>query len=168
MTQIEKKKFVKMENPKPLLKDPKIAADFHHLEVQPAPSNEDVVVVVVEDDSHHHDYAGAQAKTDPAEIRLVRKQDLRIMPVLWFMYFLNYVDRGALSQAKLNSLERDLAMQDVDFNTAVSILVVGYVLMQIPSNMLLTRVRPSLYLASCMFLWSIISSMYRLAVTTVL
>lgn len=142
-----------MDNRKSILQDPKIA-DFH-LEVQPAPSNEDVV------DSHHHDYAGAQAKTDPAEIRLVRKQDLRIMPVLWFMYFLNYVDRGALSQAKLNSLERDLDMRDVDFNTAVSILVVGYVLMQIPSNMLLTRVRPSLYLASCMFLWSIISSMYR-------
>lgn len=122
-----------------------------HLEVQPATSNDDA-------GKHHHDYAGAQAKTDPAEICLVRKQDMRIMPVLWIMYFLNYVDRGALSQAKLNSLESDLGMQAENFNTAVSILVVGYVLMQIPSNMLLTRVRPSLYLASCMFLWSVISS----------
>lgn len=149
-----------MDRQKPgLFEDPKIA-DFH-LEVQPATSHEEDV------SNHHHDYAGAQAKTDPAEILLVRKQDLRIMPVLWFMYFLNYVDRGALSQAKLNSLESDLDMQDVDFNTAVSILVVGYVLMQIPSNMLLTRVRPSLYLASCMFLWSIISSMYRRTTITV-
>ncbi|KAJ4389029.1 hypothetical protein N0V93_006491 [Gnomoniopsis smithogilvyi] len=121
-----------------------------HLEVQPAQSRDDI--------AKDYDYAGAQAKTDPAEIRLVRKQDLRIMPVLWIMYFLNYVDRGALSQAKLNSLESDLNMQDENFNTAVSILVVGYVLMQIPSNMLLTRVRPSLYLASCMFLWSVIST----------
>lgn len=104
-----------------------------------------------------HDYAGAQTKTDRTEIRLVHKLDFRIMPVLWFMYFLNYVDRGALSQAKLNSLESDLDMHGEDFNTAVSILVIGYVLMQIPSNMLLTRVRPSVYLASCMFCWSIIS-----------
>lgn len=113
----------------------------------------------ITDDSNgaQHDYAGAQAKSDPAEIRLVRKQDLRIMPVLWFMYFLNYVDRGALSQAKLNTLEKDLDMHGENFNTAVSILVIGYVLMQIPSNMLLTRVRPSVYLAACMFLWSIIS-----------
>lgn len=149
-----------MDHQKPgLFEDPKIV-DFH-LEVQPATSHEEDV------NNHHHDYAGAQAKTDPAEILLVRKQDLRIMPVLWFMYFLNYVDRGALSQAKLNSLESDLDMQDVDFNTAVSILVVGYVLMQIPSNMLLTRVRPSLYLASCMFLWSIISSMLRRTTITV-
>lgn len=115
------------------------------------------VETISADDRHRHDYAGAQAKTDPEEIRLVRKQDLRIMPVLWFMYFLNYVDRGALSQAKLNSLDEDLGMYNVDFNTAVSILVVGYVLMQIPSNMILTRVRPSIYLAVVMFLWSIIS-----------
>lgn len=37
------------------------------------------------------DYSGATAKTDEVEIRLVRKLDLRIMPILWMMYFLNYV-----------------------------------------------------------------------------
>lgn len=34
------------------------------------------------------DYAGAVAKTDQDEIRLVRKLDFRIMPTLWAMYFL--------------------------------------------------------------------------------
>jgi hypothetical protein len=42
------------------------------------------------------DYSGAVRKTDPEEIRLVRKLDLRIMPTLWAMYFLNYV-RTSLS-----------------------------------------------------------------------
>jgi len=37
------------------------------------------------------DYSGAVEKTDPAEIRLVKKLDWRIMPTLWVMYFLNYV-----------------------------------------------------------------------------
>lgn len=37
------------------------------------------------------DYSGAVKKTDPAEIKLVRKLDWRIMPTLWAMYFLNYV-----------------------------------------------------------------------------
>jgi hypothetical protein len=37
------------------------------------------------------DYSGAVKKTSPEEIRLVRKLDLRIMPTLWAMYFLNYV-----------------------------------------------------------------------------
>jgi hypothetical protein len=34
------------------------------------------------------DYSGAVAKTDPAEIALVRKLDYRIMPALFCMYFL--------------------------------------------------------------------------------
>lgn len=37
------------------------------------------------------DYSGAVKKTDPEEIALVRKLDFRIMPILWAMYFLNYV-----------------------------------------------------------------------------
>jgi hypothetical protein len=37
------------------------------------------------------DYSGALAKDDPAEVALVRKLDLRIMPILWSMYFMNYV-----------------------------------------------------------------------------
>lgn len=37
------------------------------------------------------DYSGARAKSDPAEIALVRKLDRRILPMLWAMYFLNYV-----------------------------------------------------------------------------
>ena len=34
------------------------------------------------------DYSGAVAKSDKAEIALVRKLDWRIMPTLWAMYFL--------------------------------------------------------------------------------
>jgi hypothetical protein len=34
------------------------------------------------------DYSGAVAKTDPAEIALVRKLDMRVMPALFCMYFL--------------------------------------------------------------------------------
>jgi hypothetical protein len=37
------------------------------------------------------DYSGATSKTNAVEIRLVRKLDMRIMPILWMMYFLNYV-----------------------------------------------------------------------------
>lgn len=36
------------------------------------------------------------------------------------MYFLNYVDRNAIAQARLNDLEEDLGMSGSDFNTTVS------------------------------------------------
>ncbi|KAI5921231.1 major facilitator superfamily domain-containing protein [Camillea tinctor] len=100
------------------------------------------------------DYACAQDKSDHDEIRLFRKLDLRVLPVLWFMYFSSLADRGALAQARLNSLEDDLHMRGNNFNIAISILTVGYVLTQVPSNMLLTRVRPGLYLALVMFFFA--------------
>jgi hypothetical protein len=37
------------------------------------------------------DYSGAHAKTDPREIALVKKLDWYIMPILWLMYWLNYL-----------------------------------------------------------------------------
>lgn len=49
------------------------------------------VASIQADEKAQGDYSGATAKVDPVEIRLVRKLDFRIMPILWAMYFLNYV-----------------------------------------------------------------------------
>ncbi|RKL19855.1 hypothetical protein BFJ68_g3334 [Fusarium oxysporum] len=74
------------------------------------------------------DYSGAVAKSDPEEIKLVKKLDK------WIMY-----------------------------NTSVSILFVGYVLGQIPSNMIITRVRPSWYMGGFMMAWAVVSSLTAVA-----
>lgn len=101
------------------------------------------------------DYSGAVAKTDPKEIALVKKLDIRIMGILWAMYFLvcrillhwqeasrkllpwrstsisvadevqNYLDRNAIAQARLNNLEDDLGLVGTQYNTCISILFVG-------------------------------------------
>ncbi|KAH6723812.1 major facilitator superfamily domain-containing protein [Leptodontidium sp. MPI-SDFR-AT-0119] len=106
------------------------------------------------------DYSGAVAKTDVAEIALVRKLDMRIMPALFCMYFLNKLDQNALANAKLNSLEKDLKLKGTQYNTAISILYVGYLFMQIPSNMLLSsrKIRPSLYMSMTMMLWAVVAA----------
>lgn len=93
------------------------------------------------------DYSGAVKKTDPKEIALVKKLDYRIMPILWAMYFMNYVsvsqgslcsakemvkltwlfklDRNAIANARLNDLEKDLGLEGTQYNTCISILFVG-------------------------------------------
>ncbi|KAK2063710.1 major facilitator superfamily transporter [Colletotrichum caudatum] len=111
----------------------------------------------VAQDEGNRDWTGSAKKIDPEEIGLVRKLDWRIMPTLCVMYFLNYVDRNAIAQARLNNLEEDLGMSGTQFNTTVSILFVGYVLMQIPSNMLITRIRPGLYMSAWMLVWAVVS-----------
>jgi hypothetical protein len=81
------------------------------------------------------DYSGAHAKMDPVEIRLVKKLDLWIMPMLWAMYWLNYLDRNAIALARLDGIEEELGISDSQYATCVSILFVGYLAMQVPSSM---------------------------------
>lgn len=90
--------------------------------------------------------------------KLLRKIDLHLLPFLIIMYTLNFLDRSNLAQARQGTLEKDLGMVGTDFNFATSIFFVGYLLMQLPSNMLITRVRPSLYLSAAMTLWGVVST----------
>lgn len=62
----------------------------------------------------------------------------------------SYLDRNALPNARIQGIEEDLGLKGDQFNTAISVLFAGYIALQIPSNMLLTRVRPSIYLVSCL------------------
>ncbi|KAI1822178.1 major facilitator superfamily domain-containing protein [Xylaria intraflava] len=93
------------------------------------------------------------------EKRLVRKIDWRLLPMIIIMYILNYIDRNNIAAAKLSGLPQDLNLQGNQFQTAVSILFVGYLLMQVPSNLYLNKIGlPGLYLPLCMALWGVISA----------
>jgi hypothetical protein len=61
------------------------------------------------------DYSGAYEKTDPREIALVKKLDRWIMPMLWSMYWLNYLGksmflRHSLAEHTLTSIFIQIAM----------------------------------------------------------
>ncbi|KAI1327643.1 allantoate permease [Xylariaceae sp. FL0255] len=90
--------------------------------------------------------------------KLMRKVDFHLLPLLILMYLFNFIDRNNLSQARLGTLEQDLGLKGTDFNLATSILFVGYLIMQLPSNLLITRARPSLFLGTAMTIWGIIST----------
>ncbi|KAI9842688.1 MAG: hypothetical protein M1837_006973 [Sclerophora amabilis] len=89
---------------------------------------------------------------------LRRKIDLRLLPMVVIMYIMNYLDRNNIAAAKLAGIVEELELVGVQFNTAVSILFVGYLLMQIPSNLFLNKIgKPAIYLPVCMVIWGIIS-----------
>lgn len=72
------------------------------------------------------------AEYKATEKRLVRKLDLTLIPMLWVLYLFNYLDRNNIAQARLNTFEEDLGLVGNQFNVAVSILNVSYMLMQLP------------------------------------
>jgi MFS family permease len=72
---------------------------------------------------------------------------------------MNYLDRNNISAARLKGLQEDLSLSDTQYSTCLSILYVGYILMQVPSNMFINRIsRPSIYIAIAMTLWGLIST----------
>lgn len=64
------------------------------------------------------------------EISLRRKVDTRLLPMVVLIYIMNYLDRNNIAAAKLAGLEKDLKLTGDQFQTSVSILFVGYLLMQ--------------------------------------
>ncbi|KAI1357711.1 putative pantothenate transporter [Xylaria arbuscula] len=95
--------------------------------------------------------------------KLVRKIDLFILPIIGILYILNYVDRQNLAAAKLQGIMEDLNLSTQQFATAVSILFVGYLPFQIPSNLLITKIsRPGLYICTATFVWGGISAVTAL------
>jgi MFS family permease len=73
---------------------------------------------------------------------------------------MNYLDRNNIAAAKLRGLEADLNLNQQQYQTCLSILYVGYILMQVPSNILMNRIqRPSLYIGLVMLLWGMVSTL---------
>jgi MFS family permease len=91
--------------------------------------------------------------------KLVRKIDLIVLPTIGILYILNYIDRQNLAAAKLQGITEDLNMTTQQFATAVSILFVGYLPFQIPSNLLITKIsRPGMYICLAVAIWGCISA----------
>ncbi|GAA5998021.1 uncharacterized protein JCM10292_002267 [Rhodotorula paludigena] len=91
------------------------------------------------------------------ERKLKWKLDARFS-ILIVIYILNYIDRNNVSAARTKGLEEDLGLQGREYDTLLSILYVGYILMQIPSNFLVQYTgRPSIFLPAAVFVWGGIS-----------
>ncbi|KAH0594803.1 hypothetical protein MHUMG1_07638 [Metarhizium humberi] len=135
--------------------------------ISPAPAaHADVEKNVVENLEH----VGPQSQMpqlpqmDPArraavEKKLKRKLDARC-GLFVLIYIMNYLDRNNIASARLKGLQDDLKLDDTQYATCLSILYVGYILMQVPSNMFINRIqRPSLYIACAMLVWGLISTL---------
>ncbi|KZM27327.1 uncharacterized protein EKO05_0009427 [Ascochyta rabiei] len=99
-------------------------------------------------------------EVDPLlEAKLVRKLDAFIIPVVMLLYLLSFLDRVNIGNARLYGLEEDLGMDSTQFQTAVSILFVTYILSEVPSNLVLKKLRPSRWIAFITTAWGIIATL---------
>ncbi|KAK5688923.1 High-affinity nicotinic acid transporter [Elasticomyces elasticus] len=96
------------------------------------------------------------------EAKLVRKIDSHVIPCLCIMYLLAFLDRVNIANANVYGLAKQLGLTGNEYNVALVIFFVPYVLFEIPSNMFLKRFRPHVWLSLNMFLFGFTTIMQGL------
>ncbi|EAQ82877.1 hypothetical protein CHGG_11053 [Chaetomium globosum CBS 148.51] len=101
--------------------------------------------------------------TAAEERAVLRHQDLTILPLSAFIYFLCYLDRSNIGNARIlnssthNDMQTEIGATQHQFNIALMVFLVAYALFEVPSNILLKKLRPSRWLAFLMFSWGAIT-----------
>ncbi|MCI3206402.1 MULTISPECIES: MFS transporter [Pandoraea] len=86
-----------------------------------------------------------------------RKILWRIIPFIFLCYVINYLERVNIGFAKLQFLH-DLHLDETVFGIAAAVFFIGYVLFEVPSNLLLTRIGAPATLFRIMLLWGIFTA----------
>ncbi|KAF5008488.1 hypothetical protein FDECE_5247 [Fusarium decemcellulare] len=77
--------------------------------------------------------------------RAVRKVDVRLIPLLTLLYLFSFIDRANIGK---------FCHRGTQYNIALSIFFIPYVLLEVPSNYILNKFkRPSLYIGTIIVLW---------------
>ena len=92
-----------------------------------------------------------------AERRAVAKATRRLIPFLFGIYIVAYLDRVNVSFAQLQ-LEDDLGYTDTIFGLGAGIFSLGYVIFGIPSNILLQKFGARRWMAVIMVAWGLLSA----------
>jgi MFS family permease len=90
---------------------------------------------------------------------LVRKYDIRIIPLAAGIYLLCYLDRSNIGNAKVlnkvtgDDLLTETKMTAYQYTIALMVFLIAYALFEVPSNYFLKKMRPSRWIAFLMFSW---------------
>ncbi|KAK7720959.1 hypothetical protein SLS64_001252 [Diaporthe eres] len=93
------------------------------------------------------------------ENALLRKLDIRLLPAVGILYLLSFLDRSNVANARIEGLADDLGMTGNQYLTGLTLYFIGYVLFEIPCNIILKRTSPRLWLPTLTIAWGIVATL---------
>ncbi|KAL8932207.1 MAG: hypothetical protein Q9211_006459, partial [Gyalolechia sp. 1 TL-2023] len=105
----------------------------------------------------HGDELHVQCPPHTTQRKLVAKIDLRVIPVLSILYLLAFLDRTNIANASVFGLQEELALKNTQYNNALTIFFIPYIVFEIPSNVVLKKLKPHVWLSTCMFLFGLVT-----------
>ncbi|RTE72896.1 hypothetical protein BHE90_012683 [Fusarium euwallaceae] len=120
--------------------------------------------------SHHDNIDMPKEEVDRAETggneqqdaqfekRVLRKVDLRLLPILGCLYTIALVDRSNVAVARISGMDEDLGL-DQGSRASVSLMVffIGYIIFEIPSNAFIHKLGAANWLAFLAVAWGLVS-----------
>ncbi|KII86299.1 hypothetical protein PLICRDRAFT_43891 [Plicaturopsis crispa FD-325 SS-3] len=91
----------------------------------------------------------------PFEKKLLRKLDFGILVVSCLGFFMRYLDQANLANAYVSGMKEDIHLVANEYTYMGTCYTIAYALFQIPGTLLVTRVRPSIFLFCCEVGWGI-------------
>jgi len=88
--------------------------------------------------------------------RTIRKMQWRILPFIFLLYVVAYLDRFNIGFAAL-TMNKDLGISSQQFGLLVGVFFIGYVLFEVPSNLLLHRIGARIWIARILITWGIVA-----------
>ncbi|KAJ5377936.1 uncharacterized protein N7496_005345 [Penicillium cataractarum] len=89
--------------------------------------------------------------------RVLFKLDTRILPMLALLFLCSFLDRTNVGNAKIIGLEKDLKITDHQYDVGLTVFYLTYICSELPSNLVLKKASPKLWLPFLTALWGIIT-----------
>jgi MFS transporter, ACS family, tartrate transporter len=94
----------------------------------------------------------------PIEARTIQKVRIRIIPFIFLLYFVAYLDRINIGFAAL-TMNKELAITSQQFGLLAGIFFFGYAIFEIPSNLLLHKIGARIWIARILITWGILATL---------
>ncbi|KAF2843395.1 MFS general substrate transporter [Patellaria atrata CBS 101060] len=82
---------------------------------------------------------------------------VRILPILALLFLCSFLDRTNVGNAKIIGLEEDLNISDHQYNTGLAVFYATYIASELPSNLVLKKISPKIWLPALTIAWGIIT-----------
>ncbi|KAI8160170.1 hypothetical protein K4K49_003220 [Colletotrichum sp. SAR 10_70] len=86
---------------------------------------------------------------------LLRKLDWSILTIGCLGFFMKYLDQGNLANAYVSGMQEDLRMFGNEYTYAQTAYTCAYAIMQVPSTLIVQKIRPSIWLACMEVAWGV-------------
>src|SRR5258708_28966563 len=94
----------------------------------------------------------------PDEAKTIRKLQIRLIPFLFVLYVVAFVDRINIGFAAL-TMNKDLGITGQQYGLAAGIFFIGYFLFEVPSNLMLHKVGARVWIARILLSWGLVASL---------